>query len=242
MARTRGSRAAATACTSRRPWITDRPPLAGHRRIARVVGRQPVRQPAAGRDEHPPAAARRPDRGAHRRPEPHAAVHRGQRRRGGVDHQRHEWHVRAEHVVGLHHAVVDGERVGQREVEAVGREPVPDRPGQVAGDRQRPRAGAEVAERHRLLHAEHERRHDVVEVGVEVVGPDDDDGVRRQPGDGLRDPLDVGDEPRRPDRQARRAGSSSRTASATSRRTRRPHSSLSLADARSALRAALCAV
>ena len=63
---------------------------------------------------------------------------------------------------------------------------------------------AEVAERHHLLDAEHEGRHDVVEVGVEVVGSDHHDRVGRQARDGVGDAGDVGDEPRA--RVGRRAG------------------------------------
>jgi hypothetical protein len=60
-------------------------------------------------------------------------------------------------------------------------QPVPDRPGQPAGDRQRARSAAEVAEALGLLDPEDERRYDV---RVEVVKADDDRRVGREPGGG----------------------------------------------------------
>jgi hypothetical protein len=86
-----------------------------------------VRQAAAGHHEHPPGVGG-PDRCAERPAKLGAARQRRQWRRRAVDDQRDERNLgqAADQVVALHDAVVDRQRIGQRDVEPVAREPIPD--------------------------------------------------------------------------------------------------------------------
>ena len=124
-----------------------------------------------------------------------SATHRSsarQRRRGGVDHQRHERDGGAagDHLVALHDAVVDGQRVRQRRGRTRRRSArsCTDQASSVATG-SGPGGAAEVAEPDGLLDAEHERRHRRRRSWRgSGRGPIDDDGVGRQPRDGRAGP------------------------------------------------------
>ena len=154
-----------------------------------------MREPARGDDEHP-TGVRGPEGPAQGGADDEAARRGGQGWRGGVEHQRHERHPGApeQHLVALHDAVVDREVVGDRDVDARVGQPGVHGPCQLAGHGQRAGAAAEVPEPDGLLDAEDEGRHDVVEVAVEVVGTDDDDGVGGEVGDRGPDAVGVGEE------------------------------------------------
>ena len=78
-----------------RPWISDRPALAGHRGSrGSLDGSQCDRPPLAAMSTRP-SPRRRADRVAERPPSATQRSIGGQRRRGGVDHERHQRDGRA---------------------------------------------------------------------------------------------------------------------------------------------------